>query len=148
MTPSMLLTLGLAIIGQIIYQVGQKAVPANAPPLVVLATAYFVAGIMCVSLAWPFGALAAHVNWRPAFAWPTWLLSVAVVAIEVGYLTAYRNGWTLGSAFATSSTVTVVMLALIDWLTYGNTLSARQLVGLVFSCFAMWLLSPISRPSF
>ena len=146
MNQSMLMTLGLAIIGQIVYQIGQKAVPTDAPPLVVLAAAYFVAGLLCAALAWPFGAYAANVNWRPAVAWPTWLVSGAIVAIEVGYLTAYRSGWTLGSAFATASTVTIVTLALIDWLAHGNTLSAKHIVGLACSCIAVWLLSPASKP--
>ncbi|HEY2683138.1 MAG TPA: hypothetical protein VGI93_06500 [Steroidobacteraceae bacterium] len=145
MSQWMVVTLGLAIVGQIIYQISQKAVPADAPPLAVLAIAYFAAGLMCVALAWPFGVFTANVNWRPALGWPTWLLAAAVVAIEVGYLTAYRAGWTLGSAFATASTVTLVALALIDWLAHGNAFSIKQLVGLVCSGLALWLLSPASK---
>jgi hypothetical protein len=37
MTQWMLATLGLAIVGQIVYQIGQRSVPANASPLAVLA---------------------------------------------------------------------------------------------------------------
>jgi hypothetical protein len=60
----MLLTLGLAIAGQIVYQVGQRAVPAHAPPVIVLILAYAVAGLICVALAWPFGAFSSEVQWR------------------------------------------------------------------------------------
>jgi drug/metabolite transporter (DMT)-like permease len=141
MTRSMLVTLGLVIVGQIVYQIGQRAVPANAPPVAVFVIAYFAAGLLCVALAWPFGAFAANISWKPALAWPTWVIAAAIVAIEVGYLTAFRAGWTLGTAFATASTITVVMLAVIDWLAHGNALSAKQLVGLVCSCLGVWLLS-------
>jgi len=141
MTQAMLATLGLAIVGQILYQIGQRAVPADASPLIVLAVAYFAAGTLCLIFAWPFGAFAAGASVRAALAWPTWLIAVAIVAIEVGYLTAYRSGWTLGTAFATASTTTVVALALVGWVAQGNALSAKQLIGLTLSCLGVWLLS-------
>lgn len=44
MTQSLLVTLGLALVGQVLYQIAQRAVPADASPLIVLAAAYFAAG--------------------------------------------------------------------------------------------------------
>lgn len=133
MTQWMLATLGLAIVGQIVYQIGQRSVPANASPLAVLAVAYFAAGVLCFVLAWPFGALASGVNLRSALAWPTWLIAIAIVAIEVGYLTAYRSGWTIGTAFVTASTVTAFALALVGWVSLG-------------SCTASFRLDPSALP--
>ena len=141
MTRSMIVTLSLVIIGQIVYQLGQRAVPANAPPVAVFVIAYFAAGLLCLVLAWPFGAFATDISWRPALAWPTWVIAAAIVAIEIGYLTAYRAGWTLGTAFATASAITVVTLAVIDWLANGNELSGKQWVGLACCCLGVWLLS-------
>jgi len=141
MTPSMIATLGLAILGQIVYQVGQRAVPANASPFAVLVVAYFVAGLLSLCLAWPFGAVMSAISLRSAFAWPTWVIALAIVAIEFGYLTAYRSGWTIGSAFAIASTVTIVALALVGWVFLGNTLSVRQVAGLACSSAGVWLLA-------
>jgi drug/metabolite transporter (DMT)-like permease len=143
----MIVTLGLAIMGQIAYQLGQRSVPADASPLAVLAVAYFAAGILCIVLAWPFGVLAPGVHLRSALAWPTWLIAIAIVAIEAGYLMAYRSGWTIGTAFVTASTVTVFALALLGWVWLGNTPSARQLAGLACSCLGVWLLSGGVRTS-
>jgi drug/metabolite transporter (DMT)-like permease len=147
MTQWMLATLGLAIVGQIVYQISQRSVPADASPLTVLAVAYFAAAVLCVVLAWPLGALASGVNLRSAVAWPTWLIAIAIVAIEAGYLTAYRSGWSLGTAFITASTVTAFALALIGWVSLGHTPSARQLAGLACSCLGVWLLSSGVRTS-
>lgn len=141
MTQTMLATLGLAIAGQILYQIGQRAVPADASPTVVLALAYCAASALCAALAWFLGALTPGAQLRSAVAWPTWQIAGAIVAIEMGYLFAYRSGWTLGTAFATASTVTVVVLALLGWIVHGNALSARQCLGLACSCLGVWLLS-------
>jgi len=80
MTPSMIATLGLAILGQIVYQIGQRAVPANASPFAVLVVAYFVAGVLSLCLAWPFGSSTSTVGLRSAFTWPTWLIALTIVA--------------------------------------------------------------------
>jgi drug/metabolite transporter (DMT)-like permease len=140
MTQVMLVTLGLAIVGQVVYQIGQRAVPANASLFVVLALAYCGAGLLCVALAWWFGAFNSTANLRAAAGWPTWVITLAIVAIEIGYLTAYRAGWTIGTAFATASTVTVFALAVVGWISLGNALSPRQISGLVCSCAGVWLL--------
>ncbi len=141
MTPSMVATLGLAILGQIVYQIGQRAVPANASPFAVLVVAYFAAGALSLGLAVPFGAATTAGSLRAAFAWPTWVIVLAIVAIEFGYLTAYRAGWTIGTAFVTASTVTIVALALVGWLLLGNAVSMRQIAGLACSCAGVWLLA-------
>src|SRR5579871_4971971 len=141
MTKWMCITLGLAVVGQVVYQIGQRAVPPDASPLAVLTAAYFAAGLLCLALAWPLGAFGSGVHLRSAFAWPTWIIAISIVAIEVGYLTAYRSGWTLGNAFATCSTATLISLALVDWLSLGGTISARQLAGLLCACAGVWLLS-------
>jgi drug/metabolite transporter (DMT)-like permease len=141
MTQRMILTLGLAIVGQILYQVGQRAVPANASPFAVLTVAYFAAGILSVLLAAVFGGLGSGTDLRAAVSWPTWLIAAAIVAIEVGYLVAYRSGWTIGTAFVTASTITVIVLALIGWVFLGNALSMRQIAGIICACLAVWLLS-------
>jgi hypothetical protein len=145
-TPWMLVTIALALVGQIVYHIGQRAVPRDASPLVVLAVAYFVAGVLCVGLAWPLGALSPLPNLRSALAWPTWVIAIAIVAIELGYLLAYRSGWSIGNAFAIASTLTVFALALVARFAFGNPLTGRQLSGLAVSCLALWLLSPGPRP--
>ena len=141
----MLGTLGLATAGQIVYQLAQKSVPQDAPPLVVLAVAYLTAAALCVVLAWPFGALSGSISFRPALGWPTWMIAASIVAIEIGYLTAYRSGWTLGTAFTVASTLTVFALAVIGRFALGESLSTKQMLGLARSCVALWLLSSGSR---
>jgi drug/metabolite transporter (DMT)-like permease len=147
MSQWMIASLGLAILGQVAYQIGQRSVPADASPLTVLAVAYFAAGVLCIALAWPFGVFTSGINLRSALAWPTWLIAIAIIAIEAGYLVAYRSGWTLGTAFVTASTVTMFALTLLGWVWLGNTPSARQLAGLACSCLGVWLLSGGLRTS-
>jgi multidrug transporter EmrE-like cation transporter len=137
----MLATIALALAGQIVYQLGQRAVPHDASPLIVLAAAYFGAGVLCLAFAWPLGALNGGTHLRSSLSWPTGVIAISIVAIELGYLTAYRSGWTLGTAFATASTATVFGLAVVGRVAFANPLSMKQVLGLVLSSGALWLLS-------
>lgn len=139
MNAAMLGTIGLVIIGQIVYQISQRAVPTGASPMIVLALAYFVAGILCIVLAAPPGVITSG-SMRSALSWPTALLALSIAAIEFGYLLAYRNGWTLATAFPSASAVTIFALATIGWIAHGESLSARQIVGLLCSGAAPFLL--------
>jgi hypothetical protein len=145
MTPAMIGTLILVVAGQIAYQVGQRSVPRDVHPLLILALAYFAAGILCTALAWPLGAAAGSARWRLAMGWPTALIVVSIIAIELGYLLAYRAGWTIGTVFAMASTGTVVCLALYGRFVLGNSISFRQLLGLAFSSLAVWLVTAAPR---
>ena len=147
MTKWMLGTLGMAIVGQIVYQIAQRSVPKDAPQFVVLALAYLAAALLCLVLASPSGMLSGGLNWRAALAWPTWLIALSIVAIEIGYLSAYRSGWTIGTAFTVASTVTVFALAVVGRFALGESLSLRQILGLGCSCLALWLLSGGPRPA-
>lgn len=140
MTAAMLGTIGLVIIGQIVYQIGQRAIPADASPMIVLALAYFSAGILCILFAAPQGAFTSGTSLRSALSWPTALLTLSIAAIEFGYLLAYRNGWTLATAFPSASAVTIFALATIGWVAHGESLSTRQIVGLLCSSAAPFLL--------
>src|SRR5579871_5335882 len=137
----MLGTLGLATAGQVVYQIGQRSVPKDASPLMVLTIAYLAAAALCIVLAWPMGALNGGLNLRAALAWPTWVIAISIVAIEIGYLTAYRSGWTICIAFTVASTLTVFALAVVGRFALGESLSSRQVLGLAFSCVALLLLS-------
>jgi hypothetical protein len=141
MNPWMLATIGVVVTGQIVYQIGQRAVPHDASPLLVLAVAYGAAAALCVALAWAFGALTGKANLRYALMWPTCVIALSIVAIELGYLMAYRRGWTIGTAFATASTITVFALAAIGRIAFGNPLSTKQVLGLALSSGALWLLT-------
>lgn len=133
-------TLGLAILSQVAYHIGQRAVPRTAAPFVVLTIAYAIACAVCLGSA-RWGGSATLAGLRGSLSWSTWLIALSIVGIELGFLLAYRSGWTIGLAFAVSSTSTVVILAVIGMIAQGDPISARRLVGLALACVSLWLIS-------
>jgi multidrug transporter EmrE-like cation transporter len=133
-------TLGLAIIGQVGYQFGQKSIPRTASPFVVLAAAYAIAFVLCLVSIPLTGPTPTMQDMRASIGWPTWTVALSIYGVEIGYLLAYRSGWTINLAFAVASTVTVVMLAVIGATLLGNSISPRRLLGLGLACASLWLI--------
>jgi len=126
-------TMGIAIASQVAYHLAQKAMPASVKPFSVLAVAYVLAAVLSVALAPLTGASLGAATFRGVLAWPTYLLALSIVGIEVGFLLAYRSGWSLGIAFAVASTASVVFLGIIGALWFGDALNVRRVLGLALA---------------
>ena len=102
----------LTISGGVLYHLAAKAVPHGLNPPLVLIGAYGASFTVCVAL-WLLGrptnitAELSRIN-HPAI----WILGLAAVLIEVGYVLTYRASWSVGVApVITTSLVTVILLA-------------------------------------
>jgi drug/metabolite transporter (DMT)-like permease len=130
----------VVIASQVAYQLAVKSVPPAIPPLGMLATVYALAAVACIVLAPLVGSPIVLADLRSQFGWPMLLLSVSIVGIELGYLFAYRNGWTLGVTYSVASTATVTILAIVGVLWFGDTMNIRRAVGLVVALAGGWLV--------
>ena len=133
-------SIALVIASQVVYQLAMKAVPPAANPLGVLILVYGLAIAACVVLSLLAGRPIAFGDLRRLLGWPTGLLALAVVGIEIGYLLAYRSGWTLGVTYAVTSVATVTVLAALGVAWFGELLDGRRVLGLVLALAGGWLV--------
>jgi multidrug transporter EmrE-like cation transporter len=133
-------SIALVIASQVTYQLAVKAVPRDSNPFGVLILVYGLAMIACVALAPLAGKPIAFADMKRFLSWPACLLALAVVGIEVGYLLAYRNGWTLGITFAVTSVAAVTLLALLGAAWFGEHIDGKRVLGLVLALAAGWLI--------
>lgn len=91
----LLLALGVATLGSVIYHLGQKTVAPTANPMLVLMGAYGVAFTLS-AMALPFFRATNTAPWTTqVFSPPVAVLGVGVLLIEIGFLLAYRAGGSL-----------------------------------------------------
>ena len=130
----------LVIASQVAYQLAVKAIPGESNPFGVLIIVYGLAMIACIVLSPLAGRPVAFADVRRLLSWPTCLLALAVVGIEIGYLLAYRSGWKLGATFAVTSVATVTVLALLGVAWFGELLDGKRVLGLVLALAGGWLV--------
>jgi len=101
----------LTVASNVLYHVFQKITPVAANPLLALAVTYATSTVFCIAL---FLVLPDHKTLTESLkliAWPSTALGLAIVGLELGFLLAYRSGWSISLA-ALASTVAVALVLL------------------------------------
>src|SRR6188768_1733420 len=134
-------SIGLVVAGNIAYHLGLKQVPRDVHPLAPLVVLFATAAVTAL-VAWPIAARGltlrgelGKLNWTP------FVVGVAIVGIELGFVLAYRAGWRISAASLTANIVIAAALVAIGLLAYGEALSASRLAGLALCAAGLWFLN-------
>ena len=128
-------SIAIAIFGNVLYHVSQKSIPASAPPLLSLLVAYAVA----------FAATAALLPFAPdsppvaegfrRMNWANVVVGIAIVAVELGFLLAYRAGWKISVGSVAVNGAGALLLIPAGLIFFRERPSISNVAG-VFLCLA------------
>lgn len=125
----------LAILSSALYHFSAKSVPSNINFAISLVVTYAVAiGItLIVALLFPApNGLAFELK---QLNWASFLLALAIVGIEFGFLLVYRSGWNLGIAAVLTNVVASLILLPVAIFVFKDKLSLVNIIG-IFVCLA------------
>lgn len=128
----------LIVAGGIAYHLALKA-SSGGSPWAVLTTAYGLAFVLSAGL-WLRGGRAAAAGLPRGALVVAIVLGLALIAIEGGYLLAYRTGWATGHVAALSNIAIVVALSVVGIALLGESLTAGRALGLVVAGLGGWLV--------
>ena len=135
------LPIAMVVAGNIAYHVGLKGMPAGIhplSPLIVLFTTSAVATLVLRLLAGRAQELKAEValaGWRP------YVVGIAIVAIELGFLLAYRAGWKISTAVVTANILVAIALLAVGALAFREPVTPVRLAGIVTCLAGLWLVA-------
>lgn len=133
--------IAIVILGNVLYHLGQRAIPREANAVVATLAAYLVAIIGTIAT---MPLLARDVQLSSAWRllnWSTILVGIGIVGVELGFLLAYRAGWVLGNASLTANVCVAVVLLAIGALVFREPLSITRLAGVGVCLFGLWLVT-------
>lgn len=134
----------LIVVSVVSYNIAQKFLPANLNPFAMLTIVYVVAGLVCLTASLFSNGKFDLTALRSAITgtnWTIWLLALAVVGIEVGYVIAFRAGWKASLLSITVQATALMALAPIGVLFFREKLSTLNWVGLVLCLAGLVLVS-------
>ena len=138
---SMIWPIALVVFSNIIYQICAKSVPKNMDAMASMTITYLV-GAVCSAVMYFVinrdGNLLreyAKLNWAPVF------LGISVVGLEVGFIYAYKNGWSVSTASIVQSAFLAVALLIVGALLYHETVSASKLIGVGLCLVGLFFLN-------
>jgi drug/metabolite transporter (DMT)-like permease len=135
------LAIALVLLGNVAYHLGLRAIPRGANAAVATLAAYVVATLATAAT---LPLLAREIPLLPALRtlnWSTVVVGVAIVGIELGYLLAYRAGWTLSTASVTANVSLAVVLLGIGTVAFREPVSFSRVAGVAFCVLGLWLVN-------
>ena len=123
--------IALVVLANTVYQVCAKSVPDTMNPLASLTITYAVGAVFSLALYLLLnrgGNLLreySRVNWAP------FVLGLAIVGLEVGFIYAYKAGWTVSTASIVQSAFLAVALIAVGFLLYREAITWNKVVGIV-----------------
>lgn len=138
---SMFWPIALVVFSNIVYQICAKGVPKNMDTMASMTITYLV-GALCSAIMFFVinrnGNLLqeyAKMNWAPVF------LGISVVGLEVGFIYAYKNGWSVSTASIVQSAFLAVALLFVGALLYHETVNISKIIGVGFCLIGLFFLN-------
>lgn len=123
--------IGMIVVANIIYNITTKETPQGANAFLSLSVTYGVA-MVATFLIFFFTRKGESVG--VAFGklnWTSYVLGIAIIGLELGYIFAFRNGWQVNMTSIVANIILAISLVVVGLLLYHEKLSITQVIGVV-----------------
>ena len=135
--------LGLIICSNVCYHLSSRCASRTVNPFAALVVAYLVgaAGALALYLATERSGLHSLATQVRELNWANYLLGLAIIGLEGGFLYLYRCGWSVSVGPILSYTGLAVALLLVGALLFHEHVGWRQIAGTVLCLGGIALVS-------
>ena len=133
--PLYYVSFGIAVISSIFYHITQKATSPRVNPAIALLVTYATAFILTLPLLRFFPLSNSLVESLRRVNWATFGLAIAIVGLEIGFLLAYRSGWSVNLTGVAVNVAAAVVLVPVGITFFREQPSLINIMG-VFVCIA------------
>lgn len=125
----------LIVVSNIFYNITVKETPGNVSPFLSLVVTYLAGAVIsfCIYLA----TAEKHqiLQNLKQLNWTSYVLGIAIVGLEAGYIYLYRAGWQISLGSLAANITLAVSLILVGALLYKETIHVNQGIGIML-CLA------------
>ena len=131
----------LVVVGaNTIYNISAKSTPTDVNSFASLAVSYAIGMVLSLVM---FFITSENKNLIAELSktnWTALALGVAIVALEFGYVCLYRAGWNISVGTLVANISLACVLLVIGILLYKETVSIKQIIGMVISAIGLFLI--------
>ena len=134
-------SLALTIAGNVLYHLSQKSIPGGVHPIVSIVASYVTAIALSIVISIVFPLKDPLLVEVKRLNWATIAVGLSIVAVELGFLLAYRAGWRVSLASITANTTVALILLPTGVLLFRERVTPTNAVGLVFCVIGLVLVT-------
>ena len=133
--------IGLAVLSNTFYQICAKSVPENMNPLASLTVTYAIGTVTSFILYYLLNKNANIISEYQKLNWAPFILGIAIVGLEVGFIYAFKAGWPISSTQIIQSAILAVILIFLGFFFYKERLTWNKIIGIIICLTGLGLIN-------
>ena len=133
--------IALAVVANALYHVCAKSTPEGMNPFASLTITYLVGAVVSLVLYYILNRNGNILQEYKQVNFAPFVLGIAIVGLEVGYLYAYKAGWAVSTAQIVQAAFLGVILIGIGYFLYREQITWNKAVGIVVCLAGLGLIN-------
>ena len=132
---------GLVVLSNVFYQICAKSVPEGMNPLASLTITYVIGAVVSAILYYVLNKDANILKEYSRANWAPFVLGVAIVGLEVGFIYAYKAGWSVSTAQIVQAAILAGILIFVGYMLYKESITWNKIVGIAVCLVGLVLIN-------
>lgn len=131
----------IVILSNTFYHICTKSTPENLNPFASLTVTYLIGAVVSVIL---YFLTVKNPNLLTEYGklhWSSFVLGIAIVGLEAGFLLMYRAGWNVSTGQVVSSIALAVVLVFVGYLFYKEAITVSKIAGILVCMVGLYLIN-------
>jgi len=133
--------IALVVLSNVFYQICTKSVPEEMNPFASLTITYVIGAVASFILYYALNKEANIIHEYSKANWVPFVLGLAIVGLEVGFIYAYKAGWPISIAQVVQAAVLAVILIIVGYLLYHEAVTWNKVVGIIVCLAGLALIN-------
>lgn len=131
----------LTIAANTLYNICQKATSSKVNPILSLIVTYLIASLVSVIVFLFYPKQGSISSLFKELNWASFALGFAIIGLELGFLLAYRTGWSMSIGVITSNSIVTLILIPIGILFFQERISFVNAMGILLCMGGLVLMN-------
>lgn len=131
----------IVILSNTFYHICTKSTPENLNPFASLTVTYLIGAVVSVIL---YFLTVKNPNLLTEYGklhWSSFVLGIAIVGLEAGFLLMYCVGWNVSTGQVVSSIALAVVLVFVGYLFYKEAITVSKIAGILVCMVGLYLIN-------
>jgi len=133
--------IALIVLSNIFYHICSKQMPAEINPLASLTVTYLLGAVASGALYYALNRGGSLLQEYQHLNWTSYVLGIAIVGLEAGYIYMYKAGWNINSAQVLCSSLLAIALLLVGYLLYHEAITWTKVMGIIICLVGLVFLN-------
>lgn len=133
--------IALVVLSNVFYHISAKSSPEALNPFASLTVTYLIGAVVSFILYYALNKNANILTEYGKLNFAPFVLGVAIVGLEVGFLYAYKVGWNVSTAQIVSSAVLGIILIFLGAFAYKEALTWNKVVGVIICLIGLGFIN-------